>query len=358
MSLRYCSCLAFVVAAALPARAEEAPQTIRPKVVIVTMFEIGADTGDTPGEFQFWVEREKLDRVVPLPAAYHDARTNADGSIVGIVTGTGNTNAAATIMALGCDPRFDFRESYWLVAGIAGVDPADASIGSAAWAEWVVDGDLGHEIDAREIPADWPTGFVPLRHNQPYEAPHRAETDAPGQVFHLDPGLVEWAYQLTKDTVLVDNDQMAKRRADYTNDANARRPPFVLKGDAMASSTFWHGHLMDRWANDWMRYFTDGKGNFVMTAMEDTGTLQALTNLTRAGRADVRRALILRTASNYDREWPGATAAQSLGGEKLGVYSAYLPSLEAAFRVGSKVVHALVEGWPKFEHTPPGSAPK
>jgi purine nucleoside permease len=40
---------------------------IRPKVVVVTMFEAGADTGDQPGEFQFWVEREKLNRVWPFP---------------------------------------------------------------------------------------------------------------------------------------------------------------------------------------------------------------------------------------------------------------------------------------------------
>ncbi len=30
---------------------------IRPKVIIVATFEVGADTGDKPGEFQFWVER-------------------------------------------------------------------------------------------------------------------------------------------------------------------------------------------------------------------------------------------------------------------------------------------------------------
>ncbi|HEY4302030.1 MAG TPA: purine nucleoside permease [Candidatus Didemnitutus sp.] len=353
--VRYCIIFAFAgFAGASLLPGDEPP--IRPRVVIVTMFEIGADTGDVPGELQFWVEREKLDRVIPLPAAYHDVRSNADGSIIALVTGTGNTNAAASITALGCDPRFDLRESYWLVAGIAGVDPADASIGSAAWAEYVVDGDLGHEIDAREIPADWPTGYVPLRRNQPYEQPHRAESDAPGLVYHLDPGFVEWAYQLTRDTPLVDNEQMAKRRADYTDDVNARRPPFVLKGDVLASSTFWHGKLLDRWANDWVRYFTDGKGNFVMTAMEDTGTLRALGNLTRAGRADVQRALVLRTASNYDRQWPGVTAAQSLGGEKLGVYSAYRPALEAAFRVGDRVVHALLDGWPEFEHRVPAPA--
>ena len=142
------------------------------KVVVVTMYEPGADTGDTPGEFQFWYEREKLTHRYPAPAAFHDIMANDDG-VVGIVTGVGTAHSASTVMAVGMDPRFDFSEAYWLVAGIAGVDPADASLGSAAWAEWVVDGDLAHEIDAREMPKDWKTPFVPLAILRPLsEAAH------------------------------------------------------------------------------------------------------------------------------------------------------------------------------------------
>ncbi len=333
---------AFMITA--PARAGG---IIRPKVVIVAMFEPGNDTGDVPGEFQFWVEREKLGQVYPLPQAYHDVRANADGSIIGIVTGVGNTRAAATIMALGSDPRFDLAKSYWLVAGIAGIDPADGSLGSAAWAEWVVNGDLGHEIDPREMPADWPTGYVPLRKNKPYEQP--PDPDDSSQVFHLVPGFVNWAYELTKDVKLADTEALQKRRAAYTGFPNAQRPPFVLKGDTLSSETFWHGRLMNQWANAWVKYHTGGQGNYVTTAMEDIGTLQALTWLTRAGRADVHRALVLRTASNFDMQWPGGTAAESLLGEKITAYSAYLPSLEAAYRVGSTVVHELVANWAKYE---------
>jgi purine nucleoside permease len=316
---------------------------LKVKVVVVTMFEVGADTGDTPGEFQYWVEREKLDRVFPLPQAYHDARANADGSVVGIVTGMGNTRAAASIMALGLDPRFDFSQAYWLVAGIAGIDPADATLGSAAWAEWLVEGDLGHEIDAREMPAGWPTGYLPFGRYTPYEKPRK--DDNLGEAFRLDPGLVEWAYQLTKDTPLADSEEMAKRRNRYDGFPNAQRPPFVLKGDNLAGSTFWHGKLLNQWANDWVSYHSGGKGNYVTTAMEDTGTLQSLTWLARAGKADVKRVLVLRTASNFDMQWPGATAIESLGGEQHGVYGGYLPSLEAAHKVGSQVVHALLKDW-------------
>jgi hypothetical protein len=44
-----------------------------------------------------------------------------------------------------------------------------------------------------------------------------------------------------------------------------------------------------------------------------------------------------------------------MAGEKLGVYSAYLPALEAAYAVGSRVAHALVNGGKVYERTPPGT---
>src|SRR5260370_42101507 len=88
--------------------AAQAAQPIPVKVVVVAMFERGADTGDEPGEFQYWVEREKLDRVIAFPQGYRDLRMNRDG-VLGVVTGIGTAKAAATIMSLGLDPRFDLR---------------------------------------------------------------------------------------------------------------------------------------------------------------------------------------------------------------------------------------------------------
>jgi purine nucleoside permease len=64
------------------------------------MFEVGADTDDVPGEFQFWVERRKLAHVIPLPLAYHDVRTDGSG-LIGTVTGMGTAKAATSIVALG-----------------------------------------------------------------------------------------------------------------------------------------------------------------------------------------------------------------------------------------------------------------
>ena len=77
----------------------------------------------------------------------------------------------------------DLSKAYWIVAGIGGGDPADVSLGSAVWADRVIDGELGFEIDGREIPPDWPTGFVPLRKAIPYEKPVR--TDLEGEIYAL-----------------------------------------------------------------------------------------------------------------------------------------------------------------------------
>ena len=96
-----------------------------------------------------------------------------DQGVLGVLAGVGTARAAASIMALGLDPRFDCRKAYWLIAGIAGADPVDASLGSAVWSEWVVDGDLAYEVDSREIPPQWTTGYVPLGKTEPYPATTR-----------------------------------------------------------------------------------------------------------------------------------------------------------------------------------------
>ena len=350
MSIRLWAILLFVLSPAVALAASSAPIPV--KVVVISLFEAGADQGDVPGEYQYWVEREHLTRVYPLPQAFHDVRMNDQG-VMGVLAGVGAARAGASIMALGLDPRFDFSKAYWLVAGISGADPEDASLGSASWAEWVVDGDLAYEIDAREIPPKWTTGYVPLFKTTPYEQPRTEEN---GVVFHLNPGLQDWAYQQTRAVKLDDSPALTENRAHFAG-ASAHRPPFVLKGDELSASTFWHGKRLDMWANDWVRYQTSGHGNFVTSAMEDSGILQSLTWLQRAGRVDLNRVMILRTISNYDQPPAGLTAAESLAANAVHTYSAYMPALEAAYRVGNAVVSEIVTHWERYqEQTPGGSA--
>ncbi|MEW6168764.1 MAG: purine nucleoside permease [Pseudomonadota bacterium] len=319
-----------------------APQPIPVKVVVVSMFEIGAITGDTPGEFQLWIERQKLDRVYPFPMGEYELRMN-DAGVLAICTGGGITNAATSIMALGTDPRFDLRHAYWLVAGIAGGDPQDVSLGTAAWARHVVDGDLLYEIDAREMPRDWPYGLLPLGAKKPNDKAEGWTVDTIH--FPLNARLTAWAYELTKDHPVADSPGIAAFRRQFEGLPNAVRPPFVTIGDTMSSSTYFHGARMTQWANDWMKLQAGPEANFMMSAMEDSGTLTALRRLSRAQRADLDRVLVLRTASNYSQQPPGKEAAWSATAEYP---EGGRPAVEAAYQVGNIVVQKLLAGWDRY----------
>lgn len=336
-------------AAAPPAASVQAPAPIKVKFVVITMFEIGEDTGDKAGEFQLWKERQKLDTKFEFPNSYHDIYMNMETGVMGIVTGIGTAHSTAATMALGMDPRFDFSDAYWLVAGIAGIDPEDASIGSAAWAEYLVDGDLAHEIDAREIPADWETGYFARYTSKPYDPKKPAPT---GEMLRVNPDLTEWAFQLTKDIQLPDIESLEATRKLYVNHPNAQRKPFVLKGDQLAAMTFWHGEIMNTWANKWTDYWTEGKGEFVTSAMEDTGTYLSLTYLHNIGKVDKNRVLVLRTGSNYTMPPPGVTAAENLLAENEG-YAGLDASLESAYIVGTAVMDKILGNWDVYKDKVP-----
>ena len=329
--------------------------SLRPRVVIVSYFEIGADTGDRPGELQFWVERDHLDRVIEVPGMSRAVRANAAGTEIAVAVGPGNINPAVNLMALGADPRFDLRESHWLLNGIAGISPQDGTIGAAVWTNFVISGDLAKEIDPREKPADWPDGFVSLDGEKPsapkgganWEDDVRqwsgsdARVNRRGNVIRLNPELLQWAYGLTCTMKLPETAQMRALRLRYAGFAGTAHGPRVQIGANLATEIFWHGKLMDAWAHRWVSFGTDGVARLGTTAMNDTGALLALHALTLQGKANWNRVLLLRTASNFDMPPTGVTAAEDLERERHGAYTAYLPALDAAYSVG----HRVVEAW-------------
>jgi purine nucleoside permease len=349
MMAKFRSFLFCCLTAALALTAAAQSRPIPVKIVVVTTFEVGADTGDRPGELQYWVERDHLDQTYPLPAGYHALHMNANGELT-VTTGEGAAHAAATIMALGLDPRFDLSHAYWIVAAIAGASPDRASLGSAAWARYVVDGDLSYELDAREIPPGWTTGYVPFNKKQPFEDPAKPQD---GQFYALNANLVDWAFGLTRATPLADDDNLKEARNGYTG--AAAKPPYVTEGDELSASTFWYGIKMDAWAAQWVPYFTGGKGVFTTTAMEDSGILQSLQFLSNAGRADFNRVLVLRTVSNFDQPPAGVSTVDRFTQQRTGGLAAYVPSLESAYTVGHVVVNELITHWPQYEKQIPAA---
>lgn len=323
------------------------------KVVILTMFEPPpGDTVFTEGELRRWVEGVPLPERVPFPFGGGDLRLDAERGVLALLTGVGNAAAAAAVTALGLHPAFDLSRAYWIMAGIGGADPEEMPIGSACWIDWVVDGDLMHEVDRLDAPDHWSTGRLPLGKAEPFAQPAMARVATPA--WRLDPGLVGWAHRLTADMPLVDSEEMARFRAHFDGTARGAAAPVVTTGAVLGGSDFWHGPRMLDWARGWVPYWTGGAARFVVSAMEDAGIALALHALARAGRADARRLLMLRTASNYVVPRPGLTAAQGLGSHKHEALCALRPSLENAFRVGHRVVEALLADWGRHEQAPPG----
>ncbi len=124
------------------------------KVMIISMF---------GPEGQVWLDHLGPWQTIPVDGLSPDYPASltlqqAGHLLVDVTTGMGHANAAASIMALTFSQRFDLRHTYFMVAGIAGIDPMRGTVGSAAWAKYLVDFGIQWEIDAREIPPNWNTG--------------------------------------------------------------------------------------------------------------------------------------------------------------------------------------------------------
>ena len=157
--------------------------------------------------------------------------------------------------------------------------------------------------------------------------------------FALNADLAEWAYAETKDITIPDTPGMQAFRQQFANHPAARQPPSVMLGDTLSASTYWHGDLLNTWANDWVKLYAGEDANFVTSNMEDSGTLTALHRLDRVGRADLDRVLVLRTISNYTHPPQGKTAAWSTTAEYP---DQGIPALMSAFGIGAHVTKALV----------------
>ena len=76
-----------------------------------------------------------------------------------------------------------------------------------------------------------------------------------------------------------------------------------------------------------------------MSADEEGGIFTALPRLAEAGRVDMRRVMVLRVATDIDRQYPGQTACESLA-ESLDSTFGFV-GLENISRVGSPVAREI-----------------
>jgi purine nucleoside permease len=335
------------------------------KVIVVAGFEVGADTGDAPGEFQFWAEREGLTKKLIILRRAHALCYNSQG-LYGIVGGNSSDKDLSPngeielITALCLDPRFDLRKTYWIIDGIAGIDPMVGPMGSAVWAENVVDGDALREIDDRQLPAGWPYGLFAIGTKGPNQLPTNAPEKGGGwggaalsySMNHLLNGhLARWAYGISRYVQLVDTPEMDAWSKRYVGFPMAQGAPKVMMGDALGSIRYWHGAERTQWARDWVKIWTNNKGTFATTSMEAQTFTGSLMHMADEGYVDFNRVMVLRTASNYCMPPSGDSVISTIGDESVGTNAA----LEASYSVGSAVADEIVGHWSRYENSIPGN---
>jgi purine nucleoside permease len=159
-----------------------------------------------------------------------------------------------------------------------------------------------------------------------------------------------WAYRLSKDVPLQD-DPTARAYAQHYPETVARGEPFVTTCAILGVNDFIHGKLTSECSTWWVSQWTKGKGQFCMSADEEGGTFTALQRLAAVGRVDMRRAMVLRVATDFDSQYPGQTAGESLADALNSTFG--FVGLENIYTVGSPVVKEIIGNWDRWRDGPP-----
>lgn len=244
-------------------------------------------------------------------------------------------------MALTLSPAFDLKKTYFMISGIAGINPEVTTICSVTFARFAVQVALQYEFDAREIPSNFSTGYVPLGATSPQGYPVNIYGT---EVFEVNAALQQIAVGLASTAKLNDSDGAAAYRANYAGSVYplAAEAPTVVACDSATSDNWFSGALLSEAMGNYTKLVTNGTGNYCTTAQEDNATLEAMVRAAKAGLVDYSRVIVMRTGSDFDRPPPNLSILQNLFYIDQG---AFLPSLANIYLAGIKVVEGILDGW-------------
>lgn len=325
--------------------AHAAPAAVAPKPVKVLIISMFGPEGKT------WLDHLGKTQAITVPGLspdYPAVHCTADDVCV-LTTGMGHTNAAASMAALVYSRQFDLRKTYFLISGIAGIDPAQGTLGSAAWARYLVDFGIQWEIDAREIPSGWKSGYLGINTKSENEKP---PLDYRTEVFQLNEDLLQKAYALSRNVTLSDSAEAKTYRAKYSS-APANQPPTVIQCDTLAGDTWVSGNKLGQRARDWTKLLTDGKGTYCTTQQEDNATFEVIKRAAAAGLADTSRVAVLRAGSDFDRPPQGISDVDNLLNYQS--QGGFMPAVDNLYLAGSPLVNSIVKDWAHWKNGVPAN---
>ncbi|PON30934.1 hypothetical protein TGAM01_v200354 [Trichoderma gamsii] len=324
--------------------AQPPSSVLSPKVFIISMFD---------PEGQIWHDNfiqsglgNLSSRVITTPGLsmlYTRIFCTQTGTVCQLTVGEGEINSAVSMTALILSSRFNLTQTYFLLAGIAGVNPRYATIGSVALARYSVQVALQYEIDPRSLPGDWPTGYIPYGRTYPFEYPCITYGT---EVFELSANLRDAAYNFTQRAKLVDADEPRRYRALYGSMGEsyrmAVRPPSVVKCDGATSDVYYSGEKLARAFENTTALWTNGTGAYCMSAQEDNAILEVLVRFAIEGFVDFSRIIAMRTGSNFDRPPPSLSDWEHLTRADQNGFHIAIANL---YNAGIEIVRGILDNW-------------
>ena len=231
-----------------------------------------------------------------------------------------------------------------MIAGIAGINPKHGTIADVAFSKYAIQVALQYEFDAREIPSNFSTGYVPQGAFAPNQYPQSIYGT---EVFEVNEALRDIAVGFAKTATLNDTAQAKAYRSHYTDDGvtiytAATKAPGIITCDVATSDVYFSGALLGEAFENTTTLFTNGSGVYCMTAQEDNATLEAMTRAALNKLVDFSRIIIMRTASDFDRPYPGESVLDNLFYSQQGAFE---PAIENIWLAGTPVVKGILQGW-------------
>jgi purine nucleoside permease len=252
-------------------------------------------------------------------------------------------NAALSIAALVASPDFDLSKTYFLIAGIGGINPKVGTLGSVILAHYVVQVDLQYELDAREMPPSWSTGYFAQRSLGPNKPP---KSFYGTEVFELNRNLRNVAVMFALNASLTDSEPVMQHRGLYLDTPDgmykaATASPSVIEADVSSSNVYFHGKLLSEAFSNTCKTFTNGAANYGITEQEDSGILAALLRGAAQNKVDFSRIILMRTASNFDQP----PARHALVIPLHSGHGGYQLAIENIYQAGIEIVRGILLGW-------------
>ncbi|ROV94953.1 hypothetical protein VMCG_08301 [Cytospora schulzeri] len=337
------------MAAAVTVKAPKAPLTVRdqkiaPKFFVISMFSPEAD---------IWYENLPASGLGDLLAVnvstpglsmlFPHVHCTADYDICQVTTGESEINAATTIAAVALSDKFDLTSTYFMIGGIAGVSPKWSTLGGVALSRYAVQVALQYEFDAREMPANFSTGYFGFDTLLPNTMPGEWYGT---EVFEVNEDLRQAAFALASRANLSDNAIASEYRARYAAEgevyAAGAAAPSVVLCDGATSDVYYSGALLADAFDNTTTLWTNGTGNYCMSAQEDNATLEVLLRMAIEGLVDFGRIIVMRTGSDFDRPPPGISAYDHL---LIMDQNGFDIAVENIYRAGVEIAKGVLADW-------------